>query len=408
MIFLLKKIKNRIVNIRYILRDFFLVRLTKENNFFLKRMFFLFSLLILQKNEVYVGSLWVKPSITSWFLASLGLYYNINSLGNSFSKKNSKYDFIHKLEEEIIRWNKNILKCSDEDTEGYVTSGGTESNLFLMWSGREYLLKKSNVKPVLIISDFTHYSIKKSARILSIDIHIIGVNKTSWSIDGESLQNKIIGLVSEGYTSIMIPITIGYSSTGMSDPLNKINSVLEELQLKYPQVNFYVWVDAAAQGLVKSFLNDNFKPFNYPLVQGYVIDFHKLGQVPLPAGLVLYRKDIRGLIESKIDYLSEFDGTVSGSRPGFSILSIWGNIISKKENDWKKHFLKLENKKKIFIKRLKIIYPNINLIYEENSLTIAIIINDNFSKLSKKIEGKFGLVECNVSGIRHYKIHILR
>jgi tyrosine decarboxylase / aspartate 1-decarboxylase len=405
---ILRKIKLRLVGLKHSLIDSFLYSVSDRDTTFLKRVFSVFGLFIFQDSKLLIGSLWSRPSITSWLLASFGLSYNINNLGNPFSKETNQYDFMQKIEREVISWNKEVINCRDENVEGYVTSGGTESNLFLMWSGREYLLKNSDKRPILIKSEFTHYSIQKSARILGLQVRTIGINRETWGLDIKLLEDEVERLVKQGFLSIMLPITIGYSSTGSSDDLREIVRTLKKLQKKYSKLNFFVWIDAAAQGLVKSFLDKNFKPFEDALIKGYVLDFHKLGQAPLPAGLVLYKKELRKLIETPIDYLHEQDATISGSRPGSSILSIWGSINSKSKESWQEYFLKLEHKKNAFVKRLKLIYPEVNIINEKKALTIAILIDDNFPKLSERIEEKFSLVECNVAGVRHYKIHVLK
>lgn len=405
---LLKKILLRISGLKYKILDRLYNVISNKNNHYLVRIICIICGSFLQGDSSFIGSLWVRPSFISWFLSSFGLYNNLNNLGNPFSEKEQNYNFVKKLEKEVIEWNKNILHCSDRDVEGYVTSGGTESNLFLMWAGRELLMKESKIQPVLLLSEFAHYSIKKSGQILGLKIEEVKVSRKTFRIDEDLLIKKITKLVLSGKKSFIIPLTVGYSSTGTSDSILKLNKIFEDLQKKYPKLNLFVWVDAAGQGIVKSFLDNQFRPFENSLIQGYVLDFHKLGQTPLPAGVVLYKSKLRKVIESQIDYLNEFDATISGSRPGFSVLAIWGNIISKDHKYWINHFLKLEKKKNVFISRVRKIFPNAEVISERYSLTIAIRINENFPKLNDVVEEKFCLVNCNINGIKHYKIHILK
>jgi glutamate/tyrosine decarboxylase-like PLP-dependent enzyme len=401
------KIKSKIVNYKNVFSEHLLSNINNNKASFLSRIISIF-FYYLFKDRGSIGALSKNPTFIGEILSFIGSSNHINALGNPYSQDINRYDFIRKLEQEVIEWNKRILNCYDPMVEGYVTSGGTESNLFLMWSGREYLADQSKQNPIVISSDFTHYSISKAARILNLDHYQVNVNLNLGGYNINFLKKFLVGKIRDGQRSFMLPITIGYSSIGTSDDLTSILELVEVLKHKNKQVKFFIWVDAAAQGLLKSFLDKNYSPFSHELVQGYIVDFHKLGQAPLPSGVVLYKRSLRDYIEKKIDYLEEIDATISGSRPGSSILSIWGLINTKSDESWQKYFMKLERKKRLFIKKLLKIRPNAKVISEKNSLTIAIIINDDFSRFSPNIEGKFGLSVCNVSGVKHYKIHIIR
>jgi len=377
----------------------------EKNNVWLRALAFIL-LAFFDRNKSDYGSLWRKPRIMNWILSSIGLYGNINNLGNPFSDEPKNYQWLLSLEQQVIK------KCSDSisdvNLEGYVTSGGTEANIFLMWLGSEKILDLGIEKKCVVLSSFSHYSLGKSARLMSLPQIEVSSARLGGAHDLKSLIKAILKQYQSGYRGFLIPLTIGYSSTGVSDQYIKIAGLINLLQQKLNGSYFFVWIDAAAQGLAKSVLDNGFRPTKDPLIQGYVVDYHKLGYVPLPAGVVLYRPSLRKLIESKIAYLHEVDATLLGSRPGSSVLGIWSSLFLSNQKKLYLEFFRLEAKKMTFIKKLKEIRPNCFIFSEPKSLTIGVAINDDFPKLNKVVEEKFGLVECEIEGFKHYKIHFIK
>jgi glutamate/tyrosine decarboxylase-like PLP-dependent enzyme len=363
-----------------------------------------------QKN---LGAIRSFPSKRSLWMSFIGMKAALNNLGNVYSIK--KLDFSRKIEKEVIEWAKDLINVSSNKVEGYITSGGSESNLFLMWSGREWLKKHSKGKILLIKTSFTHYSVSKAARILDINQFSVSINEESWGVDVLDLEKNILRLNKEGYFGFLIPVTLGYSSTGSFDQLEKVVQMVKNLQ-KNSKIKCFIWVDAAMQGLPLSYLNEGFSPLKNPLVQGYLVDTHKLGLTPVPSGIMIYRKELRELIEQKIDYLSELDSTLLGSRPGFSALSIWAGLVDYPQNKLKNRFSYLNQQKEDWLKVFKNNFPKANIISNKYSLTVGIAITTSFPRLHKSIEEKYGLFPAKIKfsnsshkskTLNHYKILFL-
>ena len=117
-------------------------------------------------------------------------------------------------------------------------------------------------------------------------------------------------------------------------------------------INFFVWIDAALNGLIEPFLNDKFAPFSHSEIQIILTDFHKFGFVPYPAGLVLYRKNLRKFIEKSVDYLKEKDNTVLGSRSGISAVACWAAIHSLGITGYKKIIDECLAQKTLFLDKI--------------------------------------------------------
>lgn len=376
----------------------------KSKNIFL-RFIALYFLLNDEYKEISLGSLWSKSSLRSSSFKFLTDFFNTNNLGSSYDS--SGYLLLtKKVEKKVVEWVKQKVGAHGS-VIGYVTSGGTEANIILMWQAREFFRSQNLQDPIVLHTGFTHYSITKAARLIDVQVeNIFHDLKKFWIMDSKFLKSYLIKKIKLGQLSFIIPMTVGYSSTGLSDPIEEILQLVEELSSEYTDFNCYLWIDAAAQGLPHMFLSKNFKPMNSSLIKGYVLDFHKFGSVSLPAGVVLYSKESSKFIESPINYLEDNDVTLLGSRPGSSAIAIWEEIFSKSEREWKNKFLLLRKKKEYVISLIKKNFPKAEIISDTNSLTFAVVCNDSFPKLDPIESQKYGIVLCNVNGIKHYKFHI--
>lgn len=369
--------------------------------------------LVLPKRKTKnIGALQARPSIRSIFYACNGMLLNSNHLGSVFTVSESELDLSHRMEKEVIDWTKKLFKVNNKNIEGYVTSGGTESNLFVMWSARDYLNKKQTSKCGVILSCLTHYSVSKAARMLNIKAIYTPLDMNSWSIDTVKIEKTINKMNKQGIKNIMLPVTLGYSSTGTCDSLGDIVQIVKTTCNKN-NMKFIIWVDAAGQGLPIAYLSSNFKPFINKEIFAISIDFHKLGNSPLPSGMVLFKKELRDAIQRPIGYLSETDVTVSGSRPGFSSMAIWANVYTRTYNSWRKDYLKCERTKNIFVRQFCSYFPKKNIICTLHTLTCAIVVDKDFKRLPKLIEEKYCLYLGTISidhqkkKLRHYKIHFM-
>jgi tyrosine decarboxylase/aspartate 1-decarboxylase len=316
---------------------------------------------------------------------------NPNHLGN-WSIQKSKPLGTQQLEREIISMLINLYHGRKQNLEGYITSGGTEGNLYSLWTGKKYLTSQTNNKPICLIrTDLTHYSIRKCADITGIEDYITPLNVKYWNMDARGLMKTINQLYLKGYRGFLIPLTLGYTQTGTSDHIEKMLETVTQLNKMYKDSHYYLWIDAALNGLIKPFLDSNFSPFSNKLIQSFVVDFHKFGGAPYPAGVVLYRKHLRINIEKSIDYLPEMDSTVLGSRPGATVIAIWSIIIALGKEGFKR---KIENQitnKNFFIYKIQKIISKCRIISDTQSLTCGIIFPSKFNPISQFLKNKYGL-----------------
>lgn len=346
--------------------------------------------------EQFLGWLYTLPHYLSTYAYAYFLDQNPSHLG-SWAHSLVPDDSTQKMEQEVLKKLTNLYHADPEVMDGYVTSGGTESNLFSVWVGRTYLEKfVKKVKICLLRTDLTHYSVNKSARIAGVKDYVVPLDKDSWGMSPDGFEITLKNLIKNGYRGFLIPITLGYTSTGSSDNLPLIEKIITRLKKANKHIHFFVWIDAALNGLTLPFITKDFSPFKTPSVQTLCIDFHKLGLVPYPAGIILYRKGLKKLIGQAIDYLPQKDETVSGSRPGSSAVAIWSMIHHLGFQGYKNIIDGCREVKEFFIEYLKTVDPLAITISDDSSIHLGVIFNvpiENFSNLSER----FGLFASKTS-----------
>ena len=317
---------------------------------------------------------------------------NPNHLGNWTTKEGRPFA-TQELEREVI-WNMVDLYHADKSgIEGYVTSGGTESNIFSAWMGRKHLEQYTDRSTICLLrTSLTHYSIRKSADIVGIPDHLSPLNPQEWNLDQRGLAETVTRLYKEGFRGFLLPLTLGYTQTGTCDSIEETTKTVERLQEERKDVHFFLWIDAALNGLTTPFVDQTFTPFASPLIQTLVVDFHKFGLVPYPAGVVLYRKNLRGLIEQSVDYLPERDSTLLGSRPGAPAASIWAAIQCLGKSYYRRIVEEQIANKEFFMHELQRLLPKTQIFSHPKSITCGVIFRSlPVGRLPNTFDQRYGL-----------------
>lgn len=322
------------------------------------------------------------------------LAFNPNNIGNWSIEKQKSVTGSRLFEKNLIKKMINLYNADDQKIEGYCTSGTTEANIYMSWLGRNYFQKNKKAKIneiILLKTDLSHYSISKSANIVGVQTKTICLNEKTWGMDAESFQKIAAKLIKKGKKYFLLPFTLGYTGTGTSDDYSLIIKKIKILKKRHVQIDFFCWIDAALNGLIIPFAKQKFKPFNSSYIKGFATDFHKFAGLPMPSGLLLYRSNLRKLIEQPVDYLKENDNTLLGSRTGIAPIAIWF-FIQKNGRKWfRKKINKNLKEKNAFLQKYKH-NKNITIIDKNNLLNIAIIVNPKAKKLRKELENQLHLL----------------
>jgi len=153
-----------------------------------------------------------------------------------------------------------------EKPSGRIVAGGTVANLTAMFIARERFREwrsqagglHAGMKPVLLYSGQSHYSIRKAARIvgfvhdrnpaLSEIVRIDGRNY--WYLTAEDVAQAIQAANARGQCVVMVSALAGATDTGFVDDLDGIANVIEEYSSSPLRVGpkIYYHIDAAMGG----------------------------------------------------------------------------------------------------------------------------------------------------------------
>ena len=315
-------------------------------------------------NELTVSFPGTKPlpiSLEAFHMFAAEHANNICTHTSGESEKGFKGTQI--LEKIVIRMMAELAGAREDEVDGYISSGGNESNIWAMFLGREYLNDTAGAGPIAILtSHLAHYSIRKAAVINGLardewftcqhcserfkedvrhtyaaskdysGLHLLATDRDG-KLNVEHLRKTILAAIKCGIRKFIIIASEGNVMTGAIDETAEIGAVIKSCQAEFPDIHFFLHVDSAFGGFVIPFLYpEKLFAFKVPQVCSYSVDPHKTGLTPYPAGTLIYRRDERNFrkyLGVQMGYVpGETDGTLCGSRPGASAAACYAAIQS--------------------------------------------------------------------------------
>ena len=237
------------------------------------------------------------------------LQYSANNVGDPFHDSNFASN-THEIEREVVGTFADMMRLPRDDAWGYVTSGGTEGNMYGLYMGRE-----TYPDGVVYFSQDTHYSVVKILRLLKAR-NIMIKSQPNGEIDYDDLYETI--RINRDVPVIMMA-NIGTTMKGAVDDVDKVRDILDDLAVS----NSYIHADAALSGMILPFVGE---PQPYGFDRGFdsvAVSGHKMIGSPLPCGVTLTRKEYVSRIARSIEYVGVLDTTLTGSRSAFAPLLIW-------------------------------------------------------------------------------------
>ena len=296
------------------------------------------------------------------------LGYHINNAGDPFQLGN--YLVQSKIfEQYCIRYFAQLYNLSDH--WGYVTTGGTEGNIYGILIGRDLY-----PNGILYYSQDSHYSIPKAAHLLKIP-HVIINSLANGEINYEHLEQEISKRKEH---SVILNLNLGTTMKGAVDRIDRAVEILEKLNIP-----FHIHCDAALGGMLLPFIEGAPKISfqDYP-IGSIAISGHKFLGSPIPYGVVMTRKSLVENMDREIEYvgLGLKDTTITGSRNGLAVLFLWYAIFKRRKQFAQEVSTSIENARYLY-KRLQIIGYNPML----NDFSITVV----FDKPPKEICWKWQL-----------------
>jgi histidine decarboxylase len=237
----------------------------------------------------------------------LGL--SLNNLGDPFIE--STYDVSSRaMEREVVGFFAELFRAPKHNNWGYVTNGGSESNLYGLYVARELY-----PQAMVYYTAATHYSIAKSIHLLNMPSIVIRTNPNG-EMDYDDLSSSI--RLHRHQPAIVIA-NIGTTMTEAKDDVPTIRLILEQSAIN----SYYIHCDAALAGAYLPVL-DNEPRFDF--MQGadsIACSGHKFIGTPIPCGVVIVRKNYKDRIGRPVPYIGSLDSTITGSRNGLSPVFLW-------------------------------------------------------------------------------------
>lgn len=200
------------------------------------------------------------------------------------------------------------------DTYGYLTSGGSEANLFGLDRGCT-LLPDARI----YASAAAHYSIRKNARLLGKELVIVPCDDDG-RLDPRALARVCRDTAGRG---AVVVATIGTTMSGAIDDVAAVSESAAEAG------DVHVHLDAALSGLLIPFTAEGPSwGFASPAVGSLAISMHKALGMPVPCAVALCRSY---LVDRMVqaEYLGTTDNTLGCSRSGLASALAWYALASK-------------------------------------------------------------------------------
>lgn len=237
------------------------------------------------------------------------LEYPINNLGDPFENSTYKVQ-THEMEQEVVTFFAKLFRAQPNDYWGYVTNGGSESNLYGL-----YLAREMYPKAMVYYSESTHYSVRKNLHLLNIPSIVIR-SQENGEMDYEDFENTI---QLNRHKPAIVLTTFGTTMKEAKDDVSKIKGILKKLAIQ----DHYIHCDAALSGTYGAFMEPRL-PFDFKDgADSISISGHKFIGSPIPCGVLVTKRSYRDRISKGISYIGSLDTTITGSRNGHSVLFLW-------------------------------------------------------------------------------------
>lgn len=237
------------------------------------------------------------------------LTLSLNNVGDPYHDSNYRAN-THEIEREVIARIAQLTRIDPEEAWGYVTSGGTEGNMYGL-----YLARETFPNAMFYFSEDTHYSVLKNVRVLNAR-YVMIKRQENGEIDYEDLRDML--RVHRDLPAVVMA-NIGTTMRGAVDDLDHIKGILQDLRI----TNAYIHADAALSGMILPFVAEP-QPFAFDAgIDSISISGHKLIGAPLPCGVVITRKANVERVGRAVEYVGVHDTTLSGSRSAYAPLMLW-------------------------------------------------------------------------------------
>ena len=286
-----------------------------------------------------------------WYLASGMDVVNLNNAGDPMTDDPSTLS-TQKFEKQVIEFFAPLYDFSLDNVWGIVTHSGTDGNNHGIYFGVNYLRNKTNLEPVLYVSDEAHYSNMRLAHLQNVEMYLVASDSMGRMIP-DSLEKVLI----TSRPALMV-YAMGSTFKGAIDDQKALNAVLAA----HPEIPaVYRHVDAALFG---GYLP--FTPYK-ELVSREIMNYesisvsgHKFFGLDSPSGLFICTREVYDNQESyNVPYLNGNMKMINCSRDALQPLKFWWLTKDIGYTGWALQASKLLNQRDYLKQQLDLIgWPN--------------------------------------------------
>jgi len=243
--------------------------------------------------------------------------FSYNNVGNPFKDSPIPYN-THDIEREVILRFGKLYDFPDNNTWGFISNSGTDSNMHGLYMGRTLLKGRTGILPKVYFTKEAHYSIQILRDLLGLEALFVNTLPDG-GMDCDDLKQK---LADNPTQPALVVATIGTTFKGAIDRIDDIQAALKA----HPS---YLHLDAALFGgylpftshaKEVSYLSGN--NLNKARYDSIAVSCHKFFGFPSPAGLFISTKtgyEEFNELFSRIhnpEYIHHVPGTITCSRDG--------------------------------------------------------------------------------------------
>jgi histidine decarboxylase len=260
----------------------------------------------------------------AWYVDSGLCNVSMNNVGNP--RKEGSIMNTHAFENEVIDYFAPLFGFKADETWGIVTHSGTDGNMHGMYFGVKYLQAQTKQLPIVYVSEQAHYSIKKLADMMNLELRIIPTAPMG-QMDVDAFEKAI-----DPKKPALVVVAIGTTFKGAIDDHPAIAAALG--RANPPAV--YTMLDAALFGgylpfsPFKDVINRQKLPFDAIAVSG-----HKFFGFDEPLGLFITTKTVYSSQNPfQVPYLNDAVPTITCSRSALGALKFWWQMTRNGEKEY--------------------------------------------------------------------------
>lgn len=211
------------------------------------------------------------------------------------------------LEEEVLADAADLLHAPKRAAGRFLT-GGTEANLYALYTARE-----KTGRSTVVLPEHAHFSFEKAARMLGMRLRWVPSGP-----DGRADPDALAAAL-DGDTALLVAVA-GSTELGLVDPIAALGKVAR-------QAGVDLHVDGAFGGYVLPFLGKDAPRFDFRVrgVTSVSLDPHKGGMSTIPGGMLFLRD---GRDWDHVAVVTPYVSTprqsqLLGTRPGAAAASAW-------------------------------------------------------------------------------------